>query len=86
MKINKIKENNDNKFSEVDAIENIKIMAQELSNNFDEFLKNFEIYSKFYNEDKTKKLNKKKNINPVQFIRYIYNSIKKRNNKSLISL
>ena len=52
MKINKIKENNDNKFSEVDAIENIKIMAQELSNNFDEFLKNFEIYSKFYNEDK----------------------------------
>ena len=86
MKINKIKENNDNKFSEVDAIENIKIMAQELSNNFDEFLKNFEIYSKFYNEDKTKKLNKKKNIYPVQFIRYIYNSIKKRNNKSLISL
>ena len=86
IKKNIIKENNDNKFSEVDTIENIKIIAQELSNNFNEFLKNFENYSKFYNENKNKKLYKKKKIYPVQFIRYIYNSIKKRNNNSLISL
>ena len=85
-KINYIKENNDNIFTEVDSIENIKIIAEKLVNNDKEFIKNFETYKNFYKEDNDKKIQKKKDFYPKEFIKSNYDSLKKRNNSSRISL
>ena len=85
-KINIIKDNDENKFTEVDSIENIKIIAQKLVNNDTIFFENFETYKNFYKESNNKKLDKKKEIYPKVYIKSVYNSLKKINNSSRISL
>ncbi len=85
-KINKKIENSENKFSEVDAIENIKIMIDEISKNKNNFIKDFTNFNNFYKEDKEKKKEKKEKIYPKTFIKSVYDSKKKRNKSSRISL
>ena len=50
-KINKKIENSESKFSEVDAIENIKIMINEISKNTKKFIKHFTNFKNFHKED-----------------------------------
>ena len=85
-KINKISYIKDKELSEVDAIENNKIILNEIKNNSKGFLDNFEKYSNFFNKSKDIKENIKQNIYPEEFIISIYNEIKKRNNTLRISL
>ena len=85
-KINKKIKNSESKFSEVDAIENIKIMIEEISKNKNNFIKDFTNFNNFYKEDKEKKKEKKEKIYPKTFIKSVYDSKKKRNKSSRISL
>ena len=85
-KINILKDNEENKFTEVDSIENIKIIAQKLVNNDKIFVENFETYKNFFKESNNKKIDKKKEIYPKVYIKSVYNSLKKINNSSRISL
>ena len=84
-KINKKIENKNGKYSEVDAIENIKIIAEEICQNKDDFIKNFENFS-FFKEDQKKKEDMKKNIYPNEFIKSEYDEIKERNNTTRIPI
>ena len=84
-KINKKIENKSSKYSEVDAIENIKIIVEEICQNKDDFIKNFENFS-FFKEDQKKKEDMKKNIYPNEFIKSEYDEIKERNNTTRIPI
>ena len=83
-KINKISENNDMKYSEVYAIENTKIIIEQLTKNKNDFITDFEKY-KFFKENKRIEELKQKKY-PEEFILEIYEEMKKRNNSQRISL
>ena len=85
-KINKLITKKEKELSEVDAIENNKIMMGQIECNKDEFINNFEKYSKFYNKDKEAKEKIKQKIYPEEYIKGLYNEIKKRNNTLRISI
>ena len=84
-KINKKIENKSSKYSEVDAIENIKIIVKEICEDKDDFVKNFENFS-FFKEDQKKKEDMKKNIYPNEFIKAEYDEMKERNNTTRIPI
>lgn len=54
-KVNKICDNNNNKYSDIDSIENIEIIYKELIKDEDKFIQNFENYKLFFKGDNIKK-------------------------------
>ena len=86
IKINKNIENDKNELSEIDAIENTKIIMEQIQNNKNNFIDNFENFKNFFKEKKKIKLDKKKNEFPEDFIKGCYDDLKKRHNNSRISL
>ena len=52
IKINKNIENDKNELSEIDAIENTKIIMEQIQNNKNNFIDNFENYKNFFKEKK----------------------------------
>ena len=77
-KINKSTENKGFQFSDVDAIENLKIILEKISTDKINFINCFEIYNGFYKDSNKKKEDKKQNIYPEQYIRSFYDEIKER--------
>ena len=73
-------------FSEVNAIENNKIMIDQIEEDKTKFVDNFEKFSKFYNETREDKIIKKQKSYPEEYIRGLYNEIRKRNNTKRISV
>ena len=85
-KINVSKSGNEKEFSEVNAIENNKIMINQIEEDKNKFVDNFENFGNFYNESREKKLNKKHKEYPEEYIRGLYKEIAKRNNTNRISV
>ena len=82
-KINKIVQKKEKGLSEVDAIENGKIIIEQIEKNKKEFVDKFEKYTDFYNEDKEIKEKIKQKTYPEQYIMGLYDEIKKGNNNAL---
>ena len=85
-KINKTKQKNEKLLTDVDAIENDKIIMEEIEKNKKDFINKFEKYSKFYNETKEIKEKIKQNTYPEEYIKGLYDEIKNRNNALRISI
>ena len=85
-KINSTVQKKEKLLTEVDAIENNKIIMKEIESNKNDFINGFEKYSKFYNEDKEIKEKVKQKLYPEEFIKGLYDEIKKRNNTLRISI
>ena len=71
-KINKFQNKNSNELSEVDAIENTKIMIQQIQKNKNEFINNFESFKQFFNGNLKDKENLKKIKHPEEYIKSFY--------------
>ena len=85
-KINISNSSNEKEFSEVNAIENNKIMINQIEEDKNKFVENFESFNNFYNESRENKLNKKKKEYPEEFIRGLYKEMTRRNNTKRISV
>ena len=85
-KINKLNINNTEELTEVNAIENIKIMIQEIEKNKNEFIKNFEKLNNFYTDTKKNKEELKYKIYPNEYIKSLYNEMKIKTNSTRVSL
>ena len=85
-KINNSNSGSETDFSEVNAIENDKIMIDQIEEDKEKFVDNFEYFSKFYNESRENKLNKKQQSYPKEYIKGLYNEIARRNNTKRISV
>ena len=85
-KINISNSQKETDFSEVNAIENNKIMIDQIEEDKTKFVDNFEKFSKFYNETREDKIIKKQKSYPEEYIRGLYNEIRKRNNTKRISV
>ena len=85
-KINKININNNEELTEVDAIENVKIMIQEIQKDKNEFINNFEKFNNFYTGTKNNKEELKYKIYPTEYVKSLYNEIKIKTNSTRISL
>ena len=85
-KINKKDININSELSEVNAIENTKIMIQQIQKNKNEFINNFETYNGFFKGDIIQKKELKNNIYPEEYIKSFYNEIKSKLNSSRISI
>ena len=77
---------NEKEFSDVNAIENNKIIINQIEQDKNKFVDNFESFGNFYNESRENKLNKKKKEYPEEFIRGLYKEISLRNNTQRISV
>lgn len=77
-KVNKFSKNNKKEYSDIDAIENTKIMMQQIVENKEEFIQKFEQFDKFCDKNIIEKEKLKKNIFPIIYIKSIYNQIKKK--------
>ena len=82
IKINKNIENKTNNFSEIDSIENIKIIIDQIQNDKFNFIKNFDNFNGFYKNDQKIKLEKKQIEFPENYIKSYYDDLKIRNNNS----
>ena len=82
-KINKVVQKKEKGLSEVDSIENNKIIIEQIEKNKKEFVDKFEKYPQFYNENKEIKEKIKQKEYPEQYIMGLYDEIKKRNNDAL---
>ena len=82
-KINKIAQKKEKGLSEVDAIENGKIIIEQIEKNKNEFVDKFEKYPDFYKENKEVKEKIKQKTYPEQYIMGLYDEIKKENNDAL---
>ena len=85
-KINISNKMNEKELSEVNAIENNKIIINQIEEDKTKFVENFEYYSDFFNENRENKLNKKQKSYPEEYIRGLYNEIARRNNTTRISI
>ena len=85
-KINKKNINNSEELTEVDAIENIKIMFKQIQENKNEFINDFEKFNNFYAGNKSNKEELKYKIYPTEYIKSLYNSFKIKTNSTRISL
>ena len=85
-KINKFQNKNSNELSEVDAIENTKIMIQQIQKNKNEFINNFESFKQFFNGNLKEKENLKKIKHPEEYIKSFYKESNHKINSSKISL
>ena len=85
-KINISNKMNEKELSEVNAVENNKIMINQIEDDKVKFVDSFESYSNFYNESRENKLNKKQKSYPEEYIRGLYNEIARRNNTTRISV
>ena len=85
-KVNKTIQKKEKLLTEVDAIENDKIIMEEIGKNKKEFVDKFEKYSNFYNETKEIKERIKQNTYPEEYIKGLYDEIKDRNNSIRISI
>ena len=77
LKINKNVENNKNDLTEIDAIENTKIIMEQIQNDKNNFIHNFENFDMFFKQEIKIKLEKKKNEYPEDFIKSYYDDLKK---------
>ena len=85
-KINNSNSGSSTDFSEVNAIENDKIMIDQIEEDKEKFVDNFEYFSKFYDESRENKLNKRQQSYPKEYIKGLYNEIARRNNTKRISV
>ena len=85
-KINKVDISKSHELSEINAIENTKIMIQQIQQNKNKFINNFENFNNFFKGDKKRKEELKYNIYPEEFIKSFYDEIKVKINSSRISM
>ena len=70
----------------MDAIENTKIMIQQIQKNKNEFINNFESFKQFFNGNLKEKENLKKIKHPEEYIKSFYKESNHKINSSKISL
>ena len=85
-KINISKNEKDKEFSEVNAIENNKIMIDQIEDDKSKFVNDFENFMNFYDENRETKLEKKQKSYPEEYIKGLYNEVSRRNNSNRISI
>ena len=85
-KVNNNKKSNEKELSEVNAIENNKIIIDEIEKDKSSFVENFVGFANFYNDSRENMLNKIQKSYPEEYIRGLYNEIGRRNNTNRISV